>query len=388
MNSHPVQELLSSLVDPVRGQLAPKGVAMVHYGPDGISVATHGKADYSAQAGGGLAISYSTRRAGGAPYAESQLAVDALGRVQHSTTRLLALDGSLRQVVRGAYDELHLTAAGTPAEGVAKLSVTDAQGRLTHSSQMAYSNELYASYQLSSHDADGRVTSSTAISYAQAQMAGTRLVGGVLAVTRSDAQGLRASSAQSHLNTQGLPYKILVTRYAKDGLSVDGYVDSDYSAVVFDALRLINSGQLVVRTTSAQGQPESASILRFKAGRLVSTNVLEGREQDVGPSEVLMASAAAPWTPPRPADRCVLRLRIDGSLLQKREDWFTLPGSSGTPRRSQVTLYARDGMRTIRLTDVDYAGTRFDSAGNLTGGAIVSTQYQAGVRSSTTCVAY
>lgn len=388
MNSHPVQVLLSSLVEPVLGPLPPKGVAMVHYGPDGISVATHGQAAYTAQTGGGLAIRYSARRAGGAPYAESELAVDTQGRVQHSTTRLLALDGSLRQVVSGAYDQLQLTAAGTPAEGVAKLSVADAQGRLTHSAQMAYSNELYASYQLTHHDVNGQPTASTAISYAQAQMAGTRLVGGVLAVTRSDAQGLRASSAQSYLSAQGVPYKVLLTRYGKDGKTVDGYVSSDYSGVVFDALRLINSGQLVVRTTTPHGQPERASVLRFKGGRLVSSNVLEGPEQEAAPSAALLATAVAPWIPLRPADRCSLRRRIDGSLLQRREDWFTQPGSSGTPRRSQITLYARDGLSAIRLTDVDYAGARFDSAGNPAGGTIVSTQFQGGVRSSTTCVAY
>jgi len=388
VKNHPVQDLLSSLVDPVRGQLPPKGVAMVHYGPDGVSVATHGQADYSAQAGGGLIIRYSARRAGGAPYSQSQLAVDAQGRAQHSTTRMLAPDGSLRQVVTGAYDDLRLTDAGTPAEGVARLSVADAQGRTTHSAQMAYSDEHYASYQLSSFDPAGRVTDSTTVDYAQAQMAGTRLVGGVLAVTRTDAQGQRASSAQSFLNAQGVPYKVLVTRYAKDGVTVGGYVDSDYSAVVFDALRLIKAGQMVIRTTSAEGRPESASVLHFRAGQLVSTRALEDVVQEAAPSPLLVAPVAAPWTPSRPADRCVLRRRVDGSLLHKREDWFTRPGTSGIPRRSQVTLYARDGTRAIRLTDVDYAGTRFDSAGNPTGGAIVSTQYQAGVRSSTACIAY
>lgn len=388
MNSHPVQELLSSLVDPVRGQLPPKGVAMVHYGPDGVSVATRGQADYSAQAGGGLAIRYSARSAGGAPHSQSQLAVDTQGRVLHSTTQLMTPAGQVRQVVSGAYDGLQLTAAGTPATGVAQLSVSDANGQLTHRAQMVYSDELYASYQLSSLDSNGQVSGATTISYAQAQMAGTRLVGGMLAVNRSDAKGQRTSSAQSYLSAEGVPYKVLATRYAEDGVSVDGYVDSDYSAVVFDALRLVNAGQLVVRTTSASGQPQSASVLRFKAGRLVSTKALEGCVEDTGPSPLLVAPAAAPWTPSRPADRSVLRRRIDGSLLQKREDWFTQPGNSGTPRRSQVTLYARDGMRAIRLTDVDYAGTHFDSAGNPSGGTVVSTQYQAGVRSSTTCVAY
>lgn len=387
MNSHPVQVLLSSLLEPVSGQIPPKGVTMVHYGPDGTSVATQGEADYVAQAGGGLAVRYNARRAGGAPYAESRLAVDGQGRVQQSTTRLLALDGSLRQVVSGSYDGLQLTAAGTPADGVAKLSVTDAQGRLTHSAQMVYSNELYASYLLTSHDTEGQVLANTDISFAQAQMAGTRLVGGVLSVNRSDAKGQRASSAQSFLSVQGVPYRVLLTRYAADG-AVDGYVNSDYSGVVFDAMRSISSGQMVVRTTNAQGHPESASVLHFKAGRLISTSVLEGPEQEVAQSTALPVSAAGPWIPSRPADRCNVRRRIDGSLLQKREDWFTQPGSSGTPRRSQVTLYARDGTRAIRLTDVDYAGTHFDNAGNPTGGTIVSTQYQAGVRSSTTCVAY
>ncbi|HEH9404306.1 TPA: hypothetical protein SIA26_001783 [Aeromonas bestiarum] len=387
MNSHPVQELLSSLVDPVRGQLLPKGVAVVHYGPDGVSVATRGQADYSTQAGGGLAIRYSAQSAGGTPYSESQLVVDTQGCVLHSTTQLMTPEGNVRQVVSGAYDGLQLTAAGTPAEGVVQLSVSDANGQLTHRAQMIYSDELYESYQLSSL-AGGQVTGGTTISYAQAQMAGTRLVGGVLAVNRTDAKGQRAFSAQSYLSLLGVPYKVMATRYAQDGVTVDGYVDSDYSAVVFDALRQVNAGQLVVRTTSASGQPESASVLLFKAGRLVSTKALEGCEQDIVPNPVLLAPAPAPWTPSRPADRSVLRRRIDGSLLQKREDWFTQPGQSGTPRRSQVTLYARDGTRAIRLTDVDYAGTHFDSAGNPTGGTVVSTQYQAGVRSSTACVAY
>lgn len=388
MISPSLQELVGSLIDPAKGIIPPKGVHVLHYGPDGSRVATYGQAQYSAHSSGGLSVSYSARRAGGAPYAESQFSIDAQGRPQRSCTRMLTLDGTVSQVITGEYGGLLLTTVGTPANGVAKFSAADAEGRVTHSAEMRYVDESYDSYGLSMLADDGQPSERTTISYAKAQIVGTRLVGGVLDITRKDVQDQLISSAQSFLTPQGVPYRMLGARYDKDGMTVNGYLDFDYSRVAFDALQAIDSGALIVRASDVGGQPQSAVMLRFRGGRLVGRAALAPGEGLPMAKPAPTPASVTPWSPPRPADRCTLNRRPDGTLLQKREDWFIQPGHIGIPRRSLVTLFGRDGSYITRITDVDYAGTHFGSNGSTIGGTIVSTRYQAGVRSSTTWVSY
>ncbi|PNA02963.1 MULTISPECIES: hypothetical protein [unclassified Pseudomonas] len=388
MNNQALQSLLDGLVDPGYAIRPPRAVSLVHYGPDGVNVATRGRAEYHAQTDGGLEVRYRSVDAGGAPHADSHLLIDDQGRARSSITRLLDDQGQVRRSVFGQYDALHLTAAGTPSHGLATLSANDAQGHLVHQAQMAYDEECYASYSTRQFDADGRLLGRTCVSYGQAQMAGTRLTGGMLAVNHTDGRGTRTYSARSYLGATGVPYQVIGTRYIEGGNAVLEHINSDYGGVLFDARRQVHGGELVVRTFAACGKPRSATALRYRQGQLVGRQRLdlEGVMKVVGPAPLLCSFA--PWAPNRAADRSSVQRRQDGSLLQRREDWFTQPGSSGTPRRTLVTLYARDGQRVIRVTDVDYAGAQFDSRGLPVGGSILSTHYQAGVRSTTACIAY
>jgi hypothetical protein len=220
-------------------------------------------------------------------------------------------------------------------------------------------------------------------------MLGTRLVGGTLTVSRTDPSGRALSSARSHLTWQGVPARVEGTNYDADGKTPKLLVTSDYSGVAFNALRKVQAGQLVFTTHSpAAEKVTTATVFTYRNAKLVSSKPLKPGQVVPAVMPAVLITVPGPWMPPRPADRTAQVKRPDGSLIEQRDDWFTAPGKTGTPRRSVITLYAIDGNTAIRIIDVDYAGTTFDSAGNPAGGTVVSTQFQAGVRASITHVSY
>lgn len=397
MTRHPVADLLRTLAAPAghpaagpgAGPAAPKAVSVVHYGPDGASVATTGKASYAVLRGGGLSVSYEAALVGGAPASHSEVALDGQGVPQNSTTRLMTADGSPGTTVNADYGGLSLTAVGTPLSGAVALAVADAKGRQTHTARMSYAAEACAHYALTTLDATGAVQDRTAVDYAGALMAGTRLVGGTLAVSRTDLSGRALSSARSHLTRQGVPAKVAGTNYDADGKTPRLLVESNYAGVAFNALRKVQAGQLVVTTQAAAAEKVStATVFAYRNGKLISSKSLRPGQVVPAVTPAVLVTVPGPWTPPRPADRTAQVKRPDGSLIEQRNDWFMVPGKTGTPRRSVIALYATDGKTVIRIMDVDYAGTTFDSSGNPAGGTVVSTQFQAGVRSSITHVSY
>ena len=396
MMRHPIAELIGSLTapaghpltGPAAGPAPPKSVSVVHYGPDGASVATTGKASYAAQKGGGLAVSYASAHAGGVPAASSSVQVDSQGKAQGATTQILGLDGKPTRVVTGDYGGLSLTVAGTVQSGAAKLTVASPQGQQTHAATMTYAAETFAAYALTTLDAKEAVQSQTAISYAKAQMAGTRLIGGSLAVILSDPAGKLRSQAQSNLSRQGVPQTVQGTNFAPDGKTPKLLLVSNYAGVAFSPLRLVQSGQLLVTSQTPEGQTKAQTVFCYKAGKLVTRAPLQPGELILPVIPEAQATVPGPWTPPRPPDQSAQMTRSDGSLIGLRQDWFVTAGATGTPLRSVVTLYATDGTTVIRITDIDYAGAKLDAAGVPVAGTVVSTQFQAGVRASITHVSY
>lgn len=396
MIRHPIEELLRTLAAPgalpKAGAAAtpapPRSVSVVHYGPDGASVATTGKASYAPLNGGGLAVSYDAALAGGVPASSSSVTIDGQGRAQGASTRILAADGSPTRTITGSFGGLTLTAAGTPQAGSVALAVADPQGRQTHAATMTYAAETCESYGLTALDAKGAVQGRTEISYAGAAMAGTRLIGGSLAVSRSDGSGTPLSQAQSNLTRDGVPSTVLGTNFEPDGKTPRQRVLSDYAGVAFGPLRTVQSGSLLVTTQTPAGAPTTRTVFTYQAGQLVTTAPLKPGQVIPAITPAVQAAVPGPWVPPRPADRSAQVTRSDGSLIETREDWFVSPGTTGTPRRSILTLYATDGKTVIRITDIDYSGATFDGAGNPAGGTVVSTQFQAGTRASITHVSY
>lgn len=396
MIRHSVEDLVRSLATPAGTPLAgpaagpapPKAVAVVHFGPNGVSVATTGKASYAPLNSGGLSVNYDSALAGGTPASSSGVSIDQQGKPQSSTTKMLAADGSPTGTVTGAYGGLTLTAAGTPQSGAAEMAVATPQGQQTHAATMNYPAETFAAYALTALDAKGAVQSRTAVDYAKAEMAGTRLIGGSLAIQHSDPSGRPLSQAQSNLNRQGVPDTVLGTNFEADGKTPKLKLLSSYAGVAFNPLRKIQSGKLLVTSETPDGRVKAQTVFTFDRGKLVNQTQLESDEIIPPiPHEVTIA-VPGPWTAPRPADKTAEVKRADGTLIEPRQDWFVAPGTTGTPRRSVVTLYATDGKTVIRITDIDYSGVTFDTSGNPAKGSVVSTQFQAGVRASITHVTY
>lgn len=368
----------------------PRSVSVVHYGSDGVSVATTGRASYADVSSGGGTIRYAAALAGGAPHSTSDIVIDAQGRAVSSETRLLAADGTLRRVVRGDYRSLVLNSAGSTAGGVAQFALAGPDGTPCHFAEMAYANERPASYMLTTYAGGSAeaIAMRVEIGFEDAVFAGMRLVGGELAVTcRTGATLTLASTARSFLSTRGTPDRLLSTIYAEDGATVRELVESSYTRIVFDARGRIRAGVLVVAVQPAGGGSPVRTALRYANGKLISTRVLESRAPlpprlDAAPARPV----PGPWRPARAADRVRRTLRADGSLAQLSEDWLARPRL--TPLRSLITGFATDGRTAVRVTDIDYRAARFAADGQPDGGTIISTRFEGGMRSSTTNIVY
>lgn len=369
------------------GKNMPKSLSVVHYGPDGARVALAADATYTEVSEQGAKLQYKSRLAGGAPYANSEIVVDAQGQVQSSSTRLLNTDGSLSKQVSGDYSGLVLSAAGWPASGAVEFAVSDAEGKPTHVAAMNYAEELFSTYTLTS-SGPPESASRVEIDFSKAKLMGTRLVGGELAISYFSSGSTLATMSRSILTAQGLPSELLSTNYEPDGTTVRDTVRSDYAGVAFDPLGEIEDGALVVTVSSPQGEPMSASVYRFRAGLMMSSAKLKPGEvippMKPGPGKPV----PGPWSPNRPADQVHDTTRPDGTLIERRQDWLVPGASSPTPQRSVVTGFATDGVTAIRLIDLDYRAAKFDPSGHAVAGTVISTKFESGIRSSTTHISY
>jgi hypothetical protein len=373
------------------GQGAPKSVGVIHYGPDGARVATTGQASYSAGSGGGATVQYTSKLAGGAPYGSSQITVDGQGRAVSAASQLLNPDGSVRKQVSADYSGLVLNAAGQPSSGAVTFAVADPDGTPTDSAQMTYAGERFDSYMVQQFGSGGSqtVAGRTEIGFGNAQLAGNRLTGGVLDLSYYKAGTTLATRSRSVLTARGLPSELLSTNYATDGQTPSLLVHSDYSGIAFDPRGKIDHGKLLVTTQTPAGDVLTTSLFSYANGKLISA--LKCAPGAVVPRIVVAPSkpVPGPWNPTRPPDRTNQITRPDGTLIERREDWYAT-GAATPPRplRTLITGFATDGSTVVRVTDIDYSGAGFDASGLPLSGSIVSTLFEAGVRSSTTQITY
>ncbi|HEX4610370.1 MAG TPA: hypothetical protein VH092_19425 [Urbifossiella sp.] len=372
------------------GAGAPKSVAVVHYGPDGARVATTGRATYAAGTAGGATVQYESKLAGGLPHGSSKVSVNERGRAVTAATRLLHPDGSVRKTVAADYSGVVLNAAGQPSTGAATFAVAAPDGTPTHRASLAFAGEQSNQYVVDQLGAGGSgVAGRTEVGFGSAKRVGTRLRGGELGVSFFKGGTTLTTQSRSVLTDVGLPGELHATNYGPDGKSTTLLVHSDYAGIAFDPFGRIDHGQLVITTRTPAGALLTTSLFRYAGGRQVSAKKSPPGTK-AAPLEALLKKAIpGPWQPSRPADRTTPTTRPDGSLLEKREDWFA-PGSAAPPRpsRARVTGYAPDGTTVVRVTDIDYAGATLDATGRPVGGTVVSTLYEAGIRSSTTQVTY
>jgi hypothetical protein len=359
----------------------------VHYGPDGAQVALTGKATYAEVSEKGAKVQYKSSLAGGAPHAQSEVVVDAQGRVQTSTTRLLNTDGSVRKQVSGDYGGLVLNAAGWPASGTAKLAIADAQGKPTDVAALEYAQELFSTYSMTSAGPPASA-SRFEIDFSKAKLVGTRLMGGELGISYYSSGSTLTTASRSILTAQGVPSELLSTNYEADGTTVKETVRSDYAGVGFDPRGAIEDGALMIKVYSPQGEERSASVFRFRDGLLVSRAKLKPGEVIPPVLAPITKSVPGPWSPNRPADKVSETTRPDGTLIERRQDWLVPGASSPTPQRSVITGYSTDGVTAIRIIDIDFRAAQFDPSGQPVGGTVISTKFEAGFRASTTNISY
>lgn len=368
------------------GTGAPKSIRVIRYGRDGVSVATTGQGTYGSGTNGGAQLSYASKLAGGAPHASSAIAIDAAGRAVSADTQLLNPDGSLRKKVSADYSKLVLSPAGVPSSGLASFSVSAPDGTPTHQGQMSYAGERFDTYAVDSL-AQGDITAAgrTEIDFAKAFQVGTRLVGGVLALSHAKNGGVATTRSRSVLSQIGLPSQLIVSNFDVDGVTCLQLVESDYQGIAFDPRGRINSGKLLVRTKTPAGVQQSASVFTYSNGKLVTVLPLQPGQVIAPIAAAQLTTVPGPWTPNRPPDRSRDITRADGSLAARRQDWLA---AANVPYRTLVTRFALDGRTTVSVTDIDYRGASFDPNGNAAGGTVLSTLYEAGTRASTTQINY
>jgi hypothetical protein len=368
------------------GAGAPKSVATIRYGRDGASVATMGQAAYGERKQGGARLSYVSRLAGGAAHASSEVTVDAGGRALSATTELLHPNGTVRKKIIADYSGVMLNAAGRASSGGASFSVSDPDGTPTHSAQMNFEGERFSAYFVEGFAPGSDVVATrTETGFSNALQVGTRLVGGEIDLAHAKGGGVPTTRSRSLLTRHGLPSELHSTNYDADGTTPLRLVVSNYAGIAFDPRGKIDSGRLLVLTRTPAGVEQGGTVFTYKDGKLRSVARLRP-DETISPAAVApLKPVPGPWTPNRPADRCKEIRRLDGSLAERREDWYAAPK---IPQRTLATGFATDGRTIVSVTDIDYRGARFDPSGRACGGAIVSTSFEAGTRASTTHINY
>ncbi|MBZ5710983.1 hypothetical protein [Nannocystis pusilla] len=369
------------------GKQMPKSVSFVHYGPDGAQVALAGTAVYAEVSEHGAKLQHTSSLAGGAPHAQSEIVIDAQGQVQSSTTQLLNTDGSPRKQISGDYSGLVLNAAGWPASGSVAFAIADAKGKPTHTATLAYAQEVFSTYELTSSGPADQA-SRVEIAFSKAKFIGTRLVGGELGISYFTSGSVLTTASRSLLTAQGVPSELLSTNYDADGTTVRETVRSDYGGVAFDPRGGIEDGALMVKVYSPQGEERSASVFRFRDGLMVSRGKLKPGEVIAPMIPAPAKPVPGPWSPNRPADHSHETTRADGTLIERRQDWLVPGAGSPTPQRSVITGFSTDGVTPIRTIDIDYRAAQFDMSGQPVGGTVISTRFEGGIRASTTNISY
>lgn len=370
----------------------PKTLSVVHYGRDGISVASTGQAALGLLVGEGATIHYTSKRAGGAPLASSSVIIDGGGCARSAQTEFFNPDGSPRCKVQADYAGVVYNAAGGVASGSAQFATFSSEGDQTHSASMAYTGESYAGYSLDLvKPAQPGSMQRLDIAFNKAVVSGLRVIGGELGITRYNSDGLPVSQSTSQLTDQGVPQALITYCFGANGTSPAVVIRSDYSAVRFDARGRIDTGDLVVVYEPAGSKTSVARLFRFANGVLINrwsfVPGTPGAPVAQAPPAPASKPIAQPWQPTRGADRTSIITRDNGTLIERREDWF-VQGSTSVPWRSQVSGYAIDGATAIRLTDIDYRAALFGATGEPVGGTVISTRFDGGVRSSTSNLIY
>lgn len=370
----------------------PQTARVTHYGPDGNGVAGLGTATYGTAGDGSSAVTYEAAMPGGQLTRRTSIGLDAGGRVQTAQSDQFDIQGRVVRKVTGDYSRLSMNAAGQPGSGSVVIGTTDAEGKPLHHTTMAYAGEALTGLTQASYDpTTGGLAAALVVDYSAAKSLGTRLVGGMLHLSRTRADGSTASETTSRLSQFGVPVMVDTATYAQDSKTVTERLSSSYAGVIFDPRRKVYGGGLLVEAADPAGRVSGRTLFEYADGKVrrVSTVPL-GTVFEVAP--VAAYPAAATTGPLRPAgapDKTVETKRPDGSLLERTEYWvMTDGGGRKVPRRTIVTVFAPDGRTVVRQSDVDFSGAAFAEGGTPRGGTVVATKFEGGIRSSITHVTY
>lgn len=370
----------------------PRAARVTRYGPDGKGVAGTGTATYgTGESGSAATVHYESALPGGRVCARTAVSLDAHGRVTTAQSDWLDAEGKVIGRVTGDYSRLTTNAAGQPISGAVVIKTADPDGKPLHHTEMTYAQEALASLSQTSYDlVSGRQSAGLAVDYAEAESLGMRLVGGILNLSRTRADGSLASRTTSHLTRYGVPALVETLTYAPDGKTPAEKLSSNYAGVTFDARRKVNGGRLVVDAVDAAGAALGRTLFEYADGKVRRVSpVPEGELLDV--AAVSPYPAAAVTGPNRPygtPDKTVETKRPDGSLLERIAYWVMAGGGGTVPRRTISTLFAPDGRTVVRETDVDFSGVSFADGGVPKSGAVVATKFEDSIRTSITHVTY
>lgn len=390
----------------------PQKTEIIKYGYDGSAIASIGVAEHSVPQNGRHTVQFTNNTGKQQPLSKSTISFNSLGLPSLASSVIYdPTTSATTSHVASDFSSLQWSKGNRPTNGSVTATCINSKAGRRHKAEYIFAQEQVQSAKINHYSLDkGTPQGSTEVNLSGTVRLGSRICGGHILITNLRNNGTLSTKSSVSLSKFGLVILLVMQTFDTDGTTLKQTSTWDYSNVVFNPRRKVDSGTLAIKTTDSKNVLLSSVTYTLENGKATRVEVAlaDGTQstynypalvspaakvsQQSAPSKPVSRQSASAQRPcpvsstDEPTDgqkKVVTVKRADGTLERVTLIWYTAEQRAGktveTPVRGIVTSYSTDGKTIIETKALDFTKAQFGGDGHDITGSIQVRSSSAGL---------